>query len=130
MKKTIFKTLLTTTIHFFALSSAHGKSGVLAHALEDAMVRSSEEHNGLKQKLEQEKNQRLESWSEREDLAIEIKGSGVADSAHYGLGIKADLEEKESGQDSSGLNKLRSQVEEESTDIDFDQELREVSQVD
>ena len=41
--------------------------------------------------------------------------------------MDADLEIQESGEDSSGLNQLRSNVDEESTDINFDDELREVS---
>ncbi|MCJ8275487.1 MAG: hypothetical protein MJK18_01495, partial [Bdellovibrionales bacterium] len=95
----------------------------------EAKYRSDDDQRELKNKAIREQERRQDSWAERDIEAIEIKGTSSYTTSSYDIGVEADLEIDDSGEDNSGLNKLRSKVEEESTDIDFDAELREVSQI-
>lgn len=101
----------------------------LQEALSAAQERSAHDQRSLKKQAESERDRRMQNWSHRQIGTIEIKHSTPVPS-NFDLGIDADLDEEESGEDNSGLNKLRGTVEEESTDINFDDELREVSMVD
>ena len=122
--KMISLILLMTGTSSFAFAS-----GTLEDAISSAQIRSQDDQMALKQRVESEKEQRLEQWSQRNLGAIEIKNSAPIPS-NFDIGIEADLDEEESGEDNSGLNHLRSNVEQESTDINFDDELREVSLAD
>lgn len=127
MKKQILKAILSISFMLIILPQAQGKEdGMLINALQDAMVRSSDDQMNIRQRVLDERDSRMQDWSERQVDAIEIK-STASYSQPYNIGIKADVEMEESGEDTSGLNGLRSQIEEESTDINFDEELREVS---
>ena len=131
MKIQIIKSFLSLALMLIVLPEAHGKSGMLMNSLEDAMSRSSADQNNIKRKALQERSSRMDVWAERTAETIEINNANAFSGAPgLDIGIKADLGTDEGGLDTSGLNGLRSDVEEESTDINFDDELREVSLVD
>ena len=127
MQINLIKTLLILTFPLMALPMANAKDGMLENALGDAMNRSSDEQRDLRKKVQKEKSQRMDQWAERREAAIEINNSIISVPSNFDVGIEADLDIEEGEEDNSGLNKLRSDVEEESTDINFDEELREVS---
>lgn len=121
--------MITLSLLIMSPSSFAFASGALEDAISSAQIRSEDDQMALRQRVETEKEQRLERWSQRNLGAIEIKNAAPIPS-NFDIGIEADLEEEESGEDNSGLNSLHSTVEQESTDINFDDELREVSLAD
>lgn len=106
----------------------HKKNGQLMKSINDAMDRSNEDQQKMKIIVDFEADERMDSWSERDNHVIEIKHTGASSIGSVDLG-EADFSYEESGEDQSGLNGLTSPVEDESVDINFDEELREVSSI-
>ena len=97
-------------------------------SIKAAVKKSDSDQNRIKDKMNSEANQRIESWQAREMEAIQIKHSGTSSLEPVDLG-DPDFSMEDLGEDNSGLIRLRTDtdIEEESTDINFDEELREVS---
>ncbi len=105
--------------------STKKKKNFLASKINDAVERSNQEQKRIKVRFDEEADQRISSWTEEDIEAIEIKhGASTLRGANLG---KPDFTLDQGGEDQSGLNQLRSDVEEEPIHIDFDEELREVS---
>lgn len=111
-----------------SLSSPGLAGGQLATSIKEARHRADNERQKLSNKAINETNQQMDSWTERTQETIEIQHTGM--SGHGGVDLgDPDFSMEDLGEDHSGLDSLRSRVEEESTDIDFDEELREVSSI-
>ncbi len=119
-------------ILFFILGSnqlfANNKNGQLVRSINEAVNRSDSEQDQIKTKIEKEADRRVETWADRDRDLIVIQHSGMSSMDPANLG-EADLDYEEVGIDQSGLDRLRTDVEDEPIDIDFDKELREVSSV-
>ncbi|MCB0379542.1 MAG: hypothetical protein KDD33_13705 [Bdellovibrionales bacterium] len=113
-----FKLILIQMIGVPALA------GDLESALEAASQRSKKEQKAYKVRAYSEKQNRMDSWSERSTGVIAVP------TANASLGSDEYALDDEIGEDVSGLTRLKSKVKLESTDIDFDEELREVSLID
>ncbi len=98
----------------------------LKKSINDAVDRSDKEQKRIKVRFDDEADERVESWTIRQKDVIEIKHTGTSSIEPVNLG-EANLTEEEVGEDQSGLDSLRQEVNDEPTDIDFDKELREVS---
>ena len=94
-------------------------------SINEAMKRSDKDQDKIRDRMNDEADKRIDSWSHRGDNTIEIKYTGTTSIEPVGMG-GADLM-PDSGEDHSGLNELHSPVEDEPTDINFDEELRDVS---
>lgn len=91
--------------------------------IQDAMDQSEADHRRLKKKVSLKTDKRMQALDTRSTETIEIKNNSAP---VLDMGSDAALDNHQ-GEDTSGLNNLRSHIEEESTDIDFESELREVS---
>ncbi len=119
-------------ILFFILGSnqllANNKNGQLVQSINEAVNRSDNEQDQIKTKIEKEADRRVETWADRDRDLIVIQHSGMSSTDPANLG-EADFDYEDVGIDQSGLDRLRTDVEDEPIDIDFDKELREVSSV-
>ena len=102
------------------------KKPQLMVSIKAAVQRSDKDQDRIKDQMNSEADQRIESWQAREMEAIQIKHSGTSSLEPVDLG-DPDFSMEDLGEDTSGLNRLRTDIEEEPTDINFDEELREVS---
>ena len=91
--------------------------GAKKNLVKEAVIRSNQEQSEIKKKMIQEIDKRIESWEQRSPSSIKLKVDGS-----YSFVTEV-------GSDHSGLNTLRSHVELEPTDIDFEDEFREVNSV-
>jgi len=126
----ITKILIVLFMMFGVSQTAYGKrakrKGQLLDSIRDAMDRSDSEQNRIRNRQDDEANQRVKSWKVRKLDSIEIKHTGASSAEPVDLG-DTDFSYDEVGVDQSGLDSLHSDVVEESVDINFDEELREVS---
>lgn len=106
------------------LSRAPASKPKKATNIQDAMDKSHADHRRLKKKVSLKTDKRMQALDTRSTETIEIKNTG---GSVLDMGGADSAIDNHQGEDNSGLNHLRSHVEEESTDIDFDSELREVS---
>lgn len=92
--------------------------------IQEAMDKSRADQSRLRKQEHERTDKRIQSWDTRSSETIEIKQTGnpVIDMGHTDPSM-------DMGEDESGLVGLHSHVEEDATDIDFDEELREVSSV-
>ena len=100
-------------------------------SLYEAASRSREDHGKMKEKVQEEKMNRQAAWAERGTGAIEIQGSGAFTGTEYlssneGTPGAGEVDIYDKGDDHSGLESLKSQVKLESTDTDFDAELKDI----
>ncbi len=107
---------------------AKRKGGQLVQSINEAVERSDTDQERIKDQIDREADHRVQTWADRDRELIEIKHTGVAPTDTANLG-EADLTYEEVGIDQSGLDSLRTDVEEEPIHIDFDKELRDVSSV-
>ncbi len=98
----------------------------LEHSINEAMGRSEAEQERIRDHMNSKTDQMLEAWDEPSKTTLEIKHTGTVPVGASTFG-SSDFSIDNGGEDQSGLDSLRGTIEEESTDIDFDEELREVS---
>ena len=103
-----------------ALTSQVGQKflGIKENLVEEAVIRSNQEHSEIKKKMIREIDQRIRSWEQRDPSSIKLTVDGSYSFAAFEAGI-----------DDSGLDTLKSHVELESADIDFENEFKEVNSV-
>ena len=122
----LFFTFAFTLSSFANAKNSFSKKGHSKTSIAEAMEKSNQEQRMIKQDMYDRANQRFDKWSERGDAAIQIQHGGSSSLPSLDLGDPS-FSLDESGEDHSGLDSLRGEFEQESTDIDFDAELREVS---
>ena len=94
-------------------------------SIKEAMQRSQMDQERLRERVENSTEERMESFRGRETSAIEID---MSESQWKGGGRSAEpVSFRDEGEDYSGLQDLKSPVQEESVDINFDEELRDVN---
>ena len=122
-------------------SSAFGKSskrrrGRVKASLNDAVKRSESQQERIKVRFDDEIADQIDGWKDTNRNMVDLdnnkknrrKRKRRRRSTLKAVDIgKPDYSYEESGEDQSGLNDIRSEIVEEPTDIDFDEELREVS---
>ena len=115
---------------FFGLSSyaEARETASMSANLAEAMDRSNNEQRDIRNAMVKQHNERIDSWAERGQETIQIRHTGGGTLPMMDLG-DPDFDIDDSGEDQSGLDGLRSTIEEEPTDIDFGDELREVSSI-
>ena len=134
----IFQTLrlaVVLVVHFGFCETAYAKKakkkkGQLMISIKKAVEKSDSDQEKHKDRMAEEADARFDSWAARQDEIIEIKHSGTSSLEPAKLGSPDMYYDEEVGIDQSGLDSLHSgDIEEESTDINFDEELRDVSSV-
>lgn len=104
------------------------RRGQLVHSIREAMDRSNKDHKKMKVKIDFSNEQLMESWDERDTASITIDNSKVNLVDRVNLG-RPDFSLEEPGEDHSGLDSLKNNIDIEEEFIDFDKELREVSSI-
>lgn len=108
-------------LSFLFLAMTNQAYGAMGLEFEAAKSRASQD---VRKQQNRDRLDRQDQWSERDDGVIQISNTGYQPTTYSEIDFESD--DESSGEDQSGLNRLRGTVEEESTDIDFDQELQEV----
>jgi hypothetical protein len=103
-------------------------NGTLARSIDEAKIRSDKEQEKIRVTVSFEADERLDSWNQRDRDPIKIRPNGTRPIEALKLD-EADLSYEESGIDQSGLNRWHSDYEKETIEINFDEELRDVSSI-
>ena len=103
------------------------RKGQLMKSINEAVERSNSDQERIQIRFDVEADERKENWDTRKLESIEIKHTGTSTLKAADLGEADYFYDEEIGRDQSGLDSLHSDVIDEPTDINFDEELRDVS---
>jgi hypothetical protein len=125
--------LVMASLIFGWSSMAYGKKprkakqkAKLSRSIQAAVQRSNKDQDKIRDRNLQEADRLIQTWNTQDPDTIHIKNTGRSTFEPIMGGGGSFMDE---GDDHSGLDRLHSDFGEESIDIDFDKELREVSSV-